>query len=85
MKKEYMNFIKFQNKQYQVRELKLPEIGVILISTVSLNNKLLNNESKYISDEAIFVDESIFYYVEENQIQLSDEEIINLLNLEIIC
>lgn len=78
-----MNTIKFQNNEYKVREIELPEIGNILISITSLNQLLLNDNGRYVTDEAIFVDESIYYFVNENEIELSDDELINLISIEV--
>lgn len=74
-----MDKIEFQNNQYKLREIELPEIGNVLISTTSLNNFLLNNDDNYVSDEAISVDENIYFFVDENEIELSDDELFNLL------
>ena len=78
-----MNRIEFQGNQYKVREVELPEIGNVLISTTSLNKLLLNDHSSYVSNEAISVDESIYYFVDENEIELSDDELINILTTEV--
>lgn len=78
-----MDKIEFQNKEYKVREIEIPEFGNVLISTNSLNELLLNESGSYISEEAIAVDERIFYFVEENEIEFSDEELINLIISEV--
>ena len=80
-----MDKIEFQSNQYKVREIELPEIGNVLISTITLNLLLLNDKGGYVSDEAFFVDESIYYFVEEDEISLSDKELSNLLTFEIKC
>lgn len=74
--------INFQNKEFKVREIELSEIGNILISTNSLNKSLLNKNGGYISDDAITLDENIFYFVNDNEIELSNDELINLINKE---
>ena len=74
--------INFQNKEFKVREIELSEIGNILISTNSLNESLLNKNGGYISDDAITLDENIFYFVNDNEIELSNDELINLINKE---
>jgi hypothetical protein len=71
--------LEFQNKEYLIREIELPEMGNVLISTVELNDFLMNNEGNYVSDEAISVDERIYYFVQENEIKLSDGDLIKLL------
>jgi hypothetical protein len=78
-----MDKIEFQNKEYKVREIELPEFGNVLISTNSLNELLLNEDGSYTSEEAIAVDERIFYFVEENEIEFSDEKLKNLIILEV--
>lgn len=71
--------IGFQNREYLVREIELPEIGNVLISTIGLNDLLMNKNGSYVSEEAISVDERIYYFVEENEIKLSDDNLIKLL------
>ena len=78
-----MNTINFQQKEFKVREVEFPEIGNVLISTNSLNESLLNEYGGYVSDEAITVDENIFYFVDDNEMKLSDEELLNLITEEI--
>lgn len=78
-----MNTINFQQKEFKVREVEFPEIGNVLISTNSLNVSLLNEYGGYVSDEAITVDENIFYFVDDNEMKLSDEELLNLITEEI--
>lgn len=65
--------------EFKVREIDLPEFGNVLISTNSLNELLFNEEGSYISDEAVEVDEQIFYFVEENEIELPEEELVTLI------
>ena len=78
-----MDTINFQNKEFKLRELELPEIGNVLIATNSLNESLLNEYGSYVCDEAIIVDEKIFYFVNDNEMRLSDKELMNLINEEI--
>ncbi|MES2240781.1 MAG: hypothetical protein V4497_11050 [Bacteroidota bacterium] len=55
--------------EYKTREIHLFEFGNVLVSEVSLNNKLLDLNGQYISDEARFVDEQIFFFVEKKEIE----------------
>ena len=71
--------IKFQNREFKAREIELSEIGTVLVSTNSLNELLLDKSGSYVSDEAILIDESIFYFVEESEIELSSNELTNLI------
>jgi len=83
LKLSWMDKIEFQNNQYKVREIELPELGNVLISTITLNQLLLNEDGSYVSEEAISVDESIYFFVDEYEIKLSDDELINLLTKEV--
>lgn len=78
-----MNEINFQNRKFKIREIELPEIGNVLISTTSLNEVLLNKDQNYVSNEANFIDESIYFFVDNNEIELSDAELLNLIMEEV--
>ncbi len=78
-----MNTIEFQKNQFKIREVVLPLLGSVLISTTTLNQLLLNNNGSYTSDEAIYIDESIYYFVDELEIKLSDEKLISLIANEV--
>ncbi len=71
--------ITFQNTSYKTREIELLEFGNVLISTDALNNKLLDENGSYISEQALRIDEQIFYFVEEGEIDLLDTELRKLL------
>jgi hypothetical protein len=71
--------IKFQNKGFKIREIYLPEFGVVNISTISLNMSLLNKDGSYVSDKAIEIDEQILYFVEEHEIDFPNKELRNLI------
>ena len=75
--------ITFRNAKFKTREINLPKFGQVLISTTSLNDLLLSTSGAYVSDEASFIDEKIFYFVEENQIEMSQKELKILLIREI--
>lgn len=74
----------FKGINYKTREIELPEFGNVLISTNALNVELLNENGSYISEEAVKVDEQIFYFVEENEIELQDIKLKELLINQII-
>ncbi|MCM0665126.1 hypothetical protein [Flavobacterium tyrosinilyticum] len=73
----------FQNRKFKIREIKLPEIGSVLISTTSLNELLLNKNQNYVSNEANKIDESIYFFVDDNEIELSDIELLDLITKEV--
>ncbi|MDX2174274.1 MAG: hypothetical protein SFY56_14325 [Bacteroidota bacterium] len=76
--------IHFQNKDFKVRELDLPEFGSVLISTTSLSNLIVDENGNYLSDEAIAIDEQLFFFVEENEIDLDENELITIINSAIV-
>ncbi len=78
-----MDNIEFQNREFKVREIELPEFGIVRISITSLNELLLNKDGSYSSKEAEAVDEKIFYFVEDNEIEQSDEELIKVVLSEV--
>jgi hypothetical protein len=79
-----MNTIKFQNKEYKTREIELPEFGNVLISTTSLNDALLNNGSNYVSDEAKNIDDEICFFVEENEIEMNEVDLVELISQQAV-
>jgi hypothetical protein len=78
-----MEFIKFDNKFYPIREIEIPECGNVKISTSQLNSKFMNEDGSYSSEKAIYLDENIFYYVDPIHIMLEDSQLINLIMSEL--
>lgn len=82
MKKKITEFkIKFQNVFYKVRTIHLPGIGARKIAGERLQAVLLTDGldsmySTYVSDEAKWIDESIYYYVPEDILMGTDKEIL---------
>jgi hypothetical protein len=74
-----MDNIKFQNQIFKVREIDLPEFGNVLISTCSLNNKLINEKGSYISEDALGIDEQLFYFVEDYEITLPNQKLTDII------
>jgi len=75
-----MNRISFLNKSYPVRELFLDSISLeVTISTSDLNDALMNKDGSYVSESARIIDEEIFFFVERNEIELNDIELIKIL------
>jgi hypothetical protein len=74
-----MDTIKFQNKEYRIREIELPGLGIVLISTTNLSDALMNNGSDYVSDVAQNIDEEIYFFVEENEIEMDEVDLANLI------
>ena len=78
-----MDEIIFQNKKFKLREIELPEIGNVLISTDTLNQVLLDKNLNYVSNEANAIDEHIYFFVDDKEIELPDTELLNLLIKEV--
>ncbi len=70
-----MDFITFQNQQYPFREIKSSEFGYVHISIEALSSAMLNEDCSYKTKEAQYVDERIFFFVEDDKINLSDKEL----------
>lgn len=75
-----MDIVSFQNMNFKIREVKLSENESVLISTSSLNMLLTDENGGYVTEEAIALDEKIFYFVEKNEIELSEEELKKIIN-----
>jgi hypothetical protein len=77
-----MELIEFQGKKYPVVIINMP-FGERKISTESLNESLMNTDGSYVSESAIFVDESIFYFVSDKNIVLESDSLAKLILSEI--
>ncbi len=77
-----MDTVEFQNRKYKIREIELPEFGCVFVSTVSLNDAIMGNGSDYVSDEAQKIDEGIYFFVEDDEIELDEKDLIQLVILE---
>lgn len=75
--------INFQNKDFKIRELDLPEYGNVLISTTSLSDLIIDEKGNYLSNEAQILDEKIFYFVKDKQIDLDENKLISQLLKEL--
>lgn len=71
--------ITFQNIDYKSKTIFLSDFGNVLISTNSLNEKLLNNFGSYTSEEAFWIDEQIFFFVEDIDIDLPISKLTKLI------
>jgi len=73
----------FQDIEYKTRAISLSEFGNVLISTNALNKVLLDERGAYTSELAPYIDEQIFYYVEEAEILLPNYQLKQLLTKQI--
>ena len=62
-----------------MREVEVKGFGAVLVSVTSLNTKLVDINGIPISQEAEDIDDSIFFFLEDSEIVLSDEEIEKII------
>ncbi|GMN08970.1 hypothetical protein MTsPCn9_05740 [Croceitalea sp. MTPC9] len=79
-----MDYISFRGVKYPIKTINFSEQGKCLIGTNRLNEKLISQEGYYTSRKARVIDENIFYYVEEKDINLTSKELIKKINSEIV-
>ena len=65
--------IKFNHREYKARVLNIEGVGFVNICSDALNRLLLTFEGDYVSDEAKFVDQQIFYFVNPVYFKLSNK------------
>ena len=57
-------YIRLNEKQYPIREMWLNEYGMYAtISSEELNDDLMGNSGRYVSEKARAIDERIFFFV----------------------
>ncbi len=70
----------FRNKKYKSRGIYLSEFYEVLVSTTSLSDALMNEEAtNFVSELARLIDEQIYFFVEEAEIDLPEDELRTLL------
>lgn len=74
--------INFNGKTYPCICIDMP-FGEAYISVEKLNEQLMNEDGSYVSDEAQYLDESIFYFVDEKDVQLSEDKLVEKILGEI--
>lgn len=73
-----LEFVEFEGKEYPTREIDLEEEGISKIATLALEEAL--RPTREIQDsEAQDIDDTIFFYVDENQINLPESELVALI------
>lgn len=65
--------IMFDDKLHETKWMKLPEFGNVLIAKTILRNLLLDDDCEYTSEEAKVIDESIFFYVEDDEFNMRNK------------
>ena len=73
-----METIKFNQREYPTLLLHFP-FGERMISVTKLNDRLMNEDGSYVSENARLVDEDIFYFVDEEYLNLNEDKLIELI------
>ncbi len=69
----------YNNNYYKSKDLFLPFFGTVLIATTSLLSFLIDENYEYTSEFAQVLDEQIFFFVDDEAINLSDKQLINII------
>lgn len=78
-----MEAIEFENRKYPIRQIEIDERQLIISST-TLNNILLNDNGAYKSNEAIYIDELIYFFVEPSILKLKSKDLIEYVKINCI-
>ena len=77
-----MEMIEFEGKVYSSVTVNMP-FGERTISTIALNESLMNLDGSYVSEKARLIDENIFYFVPEEVLSTDNYSIVELILSEI--
>ncbi len=77
MKNKTETIIKYNNRGYKVRILNVDDLGFVNICSNILNRLLVDGDSNYVSDEARYIDEQIFYFIAPSSFKLSDKDLVH--------
>ena len=78
-----LNTITYKGVEYPTREIDVNVDGErhhYTVSTTELNSAIYNDETGYPDAEAQAIDESIFYYLDEEEWKMSDKELSEYLS-----
>ena len=67
-----MNSVKFEHQNYQIRQVDIENSEIRNIASTTLNKRLINAKGSYTSEEARYVDEQIYFFVEPDILDLND-------------
>lgn len=72
--------IKFSDSVFPYRLINIKGWGKnLMISTLDLQNQLITNHDCYCSEEARKVDEQVFFFVSENEINLPESGLSKII------
>jgi hypothetical protein len=82
--KMYRDKVEFQNRLYNLRLIDFGEDwGKYFVASTQLLNKLWDDESGYTCEEAVGVDELIFYFVPTHYFRFPDSKLKSVILSEI--
>lgn len=73
-----MEMIEFEGIKYPSVIVDLP-FGERRISSENLNERLMNFDGSYVSENARLIDEEIFYFVAEKSLALGSDKLVKLI------
>jgi tyrosine-protein phosphatase YwqE len=76
-----MHTIEFENKKFRIRYVDIETEGIRIIASTALNKRLLTEEGDYKSDEARYIDEQIYFFVDNAKLKLQDRSLSEYVNM----
>lgn len=74
-----MDAIEFDKKKYKIRQVEIDNLGLLSIASTRLNDKLLCENGTYKSNEAAYIDEQVYFFVEPAKLKLNDDDLIEYI------
>ena len=81
-----MEMVIFDGREYPARYVCIDVEGekeTVLVAQESLERALMTPDWRYVSDEARNIDEGIYFYVPDQEIFATDQQLEELLNSEL--
>ena len=63
--RNFMNMIVFEKRKYKFRQVQINNSGKFNIASTFLNRKLISDDGLYKSEEAKFIDENIYFFLNQ--------------------
>ncbi len=70
-----MPIIIFENRNYRIRPVEISEVGTRIIASKALEKALFSKEGQYKSEVARYIDEQIYFFVENSELRLKESEL----------
>jgi len=76
--------VKYKDRSYPARRINMQDgLDHWLVSVTMLRDALFNEDDEYKDDEAGYIDDKIFFYLEPKDFTKSEAEIREIINKEI--